>query len=614
MKNKRFVQHTEKLITVLFCAFLFGFFAFFYNNHLHFVEQNQLFLLTVDYFISEIGFPGGFSGYLGGFLTQFYFLSLVGPLIITLLLFGIQQTTRYILSATNGNDSFFPISFFPALFSGMILCDEFYPISAIVGFLIALLFGLLYLSIKKSWYRFVVGILSIPFVYWLTGGAFIMLLSVILVYEIIVLRRLKKMAGSTKISQVADIERLTAWHLTVYIAEVAVIPVIVNAFLILQPLMLGYVSEFYYDLHTVLPANILVLFALPAVLLILISFLPAKIKAFKAALWIQMTTIIIAGYLGFKLMTNFAAEEIFTYDYLVRNQRWADVIAFAEKKPPRNNLSLALLNLALAKTDKMGEDMFNFEQNGIEGLFLPKANEYFASMIRSDIFFQLGLINASQECAFERMETNPNLNKSVRSIVRLTETNLLNGQYEVALKYVKLLKNTVFYREWASDVEKYLFNEDMINKHPVWGERRKLMIREDFFFKVQNGESTLNMLHILLSENQQNRIAFEYLMSYYLINKDILNILNCISIMDKLCYPSIPDLYQEATILVIGLTSENQKTGIPLVVSKYINARMKRYTNIYRSHNNPQAFLRKEFSGTYWYYFHFKPIEINSEE
>lgn len=614
MENKRFVQHTEKLITALFCAFLFGFYAFFYNNHLHFVEQNQLFQLTVDHFISEIGFPGGFSGYLGGFLTQFYFLSLVGPLIITLLLFGIQQTTRHILSAANGNDLFFPLSFSPALFCGMILCDEFYPISAIIGFLIALLFGLLYLFIKKSWCRFVIGTLSIPFVYWLTGGAFIMLLTVILVYEIIVIRRLKKMSENTEIDRAVNLERLTIWHLTVYIAEVAIIPLIVNAFLILQPLMLGYVSEFYYDLHTVLPANILVLFALPATLLILISFLPAKIKAFKAAIWIQMTTIVIAGFFGFKLLTNFAAEEIFTYDYLVRNQRWADVIAFAEKKPPRNNLSLAMLNLALAKTDKMGEDLFNFEQNGNEGLFLPKADEYFASMIRSDIFFQLGLINASQECAFERMETNPNLNKPVRSIVRLTETNLLNGQYEVAMKYAKLLKNTVFYRDWASDVEKCLFNEDMINKHPVWGERRKLMIKKDFFFKVQNDESSLNMLHILMIENQHNRIAFEYLMSYYLINKDILNILNCISIMDKLGYQTIPDLYQEATILVIGLTSENQKTGIPLIVSKYINERMKRYTNIYRSHNNPQEFLKKDFSGTYWYYFHFKPIEIFSEE
>jgi hypothetical protein len=612
MEYKRFVQYTEKLFTALFCGFIFVFYALFYNNHLHFVEQNQLFLLTGDYFISEIGFPGGFSGYIGGFLTQFYFVSLAGPLIITLLLFGIQLTTRHILLAANGNDSLFPLSFFPALFAGMLLCDEFYPLSAIVGFLIALLFGFIYLSMKKSRYRFVAGALFIPFVYWLTGGAYIMLLSVILVFEIFVRRRFKKMPGNTKKSEIADPGKLSVWHFSVYIAEAALIPLLVKGFLILQPLMLSYISEFYYDLHTVLPASILVLFALPASLLIVISFLPVKIKAYNAAIWTQMTTIFIAGYFGFRLLSNFAAEEIFTYDYLVRNQRWTDIISIAEKKPPRNNLSLAMLNLSLAKTGKMGDDMFNFEQNGIEGLFLPEADEYFASMIRSDIFFQLRLINASQECAFERMETNPSLNKPVRSIVRLTETNLLNGQYEVAMKYIKLLKNTTFYHDWAIDTERFLYNEDLINNHPVWGEQRKLMIKEDFFFKVQNRESTLNMLNILINENQQNRIAFEYLMSSYLINKDILNIMNCISIIDKLDYRPVPDLYQEVILLVSGLTSQNQTTDIHLKVSDYTKERMKRYTNIYMSTNKPQEFLKKGFSGTYWYYFHFKPIDINS--
>ena len=72
-------------------AYLF-FFVFFYNNHLHFKEQAQFFHLTGDYFVSKMSCPGGFSGYLGEFLTQFYFLSLAGPFIITLLLLVIQQT------------------------------------------------------------------------------------------------------------------------------------------------------------------------------------------------------------------------------------------------------------------------------------------------------------------------------------------------------------------------------------------------------------------------------------------------------------------------------------------------------------------------------------------
>ncbi|MFA5818447.1 MAG: DUF6057 family protein [Bacteroidales bacterium] len=614
MENKRFVQYNEKLFTGFFCAGIFIFFAFFYNNHLHFVEQSQLFLLTGDYFLSKMSFPGGFSGYLGGFLMQFYFLSLAGPFIITLLLFGIQQTTRHILSVVNGNISFFPLSFLPALNAALILCDEFYPLSAIVGFLIALLLGWLYITIKKNKYRFIAGTLLIPLTYWLTGGSFLMLLAVILVFEILVVLRLQKKEGKAKKSEIADLGRLKAWHLAVYLVVAAGVPLLVMAFLILQPLMLTFISEFYYDLRTVFPLALIIFFALPAALLIVICFLPAKEKLYHAAIYFQITGVIVAGYFGFILWANFIAEEIFTYDYLARNERWVDVISFAEKKPPKNNLSLAMLNLSLAKTGKMGDRMFNIEQNGVDGLFLPFATDYFAPMMRSEIFFQLGMINASQECAFESMETTPNLNKSVRSIKRLAETNLINGHYEVAKKYIKLLKNTTFYRKWAKDTEKYLYNEDMINKHPVWGEMRMRMIKKNYFFKVQNMESTLNMLYILLSENPQNRIAFEYLMAYYLINKDLLNLMNCLPMMDKLNYSEIPISYQEAIMLVIGLTPKNQMSDIPLNVSEYTKTRMKTYTNIYTAYQNPQEFLRKRFSGTYWYYFHFKTIEINNEK
>ncbi|MBE3087322.1 MAG: hypothetical protein IMZ64_14030, partial [Bacteroidetes bacterium] len=119
MENKRLVQYTEYLFTGFFCAGIFVFFAFFYNNHLHFEEQVQLFLLTDDYFLLKMSYPGGFSGYLGGFLTQFYYLSLVGPLILTLLIFAIQQLTKHILFTINQNRSFFPLSFLPALNAAM---------------------------------------------------------------------------------------------------------------------------------------------------------------------------------------------------------------------------------------------------------------------------------------------------------------------------------------------------------------------------------------------------------------------------------------------------------------------------------------------------------------
>ena len=191
-----------------------------------------------------------------------------------------------------------------------------------------------------------------------------------------------------------------------------------------------------------------------------------------------MALFLVLCFFGFKSFANFEAEEIMTYDFLARNGNWNDVVKYAEKKPPRNFLSLAMLNLSLAKTGQLGNRMFSYDQHGINGLFLPFNKEYVAPLMGSEIFYHLGLTNASQEYAFESMETIPNMGKSARVIKRLAETNLINGQYKVSEKYLKLLEKTIFYRKWAKDAMTFLYNEEKINNDPEWGEKRKFMVQE----------------------------------------------------------------------------------------------------------------------------------------
>jgi hypothetical protein len=165
MEKVKVVKYAEYLFSGIFFAGIFVFFAFFYNSHLHFEEQFQLFLLTGDYFTAKMGYPGGFSGWTGGFLTQFYYLSLAGPLIIAGLLFVLQQIMKRILYKVNSGAVLFPVSFIPSLLAGVILCNEFYPLSAITGFLLAMLAGLTYVSIKTDRTRFVTGLILIPLIY-----------------------------------------------------------------------------------------------------------------------------------------------------------------------------------------------------------------------------------------------------------------------------------------------------------------------------------------------------------------------------------------------------------------------------------------------------------------
>jgi hypothetical protein len=229
----------------------------------------------------------------------------------------------------------------------------------------------------------------------------------------------------------------------------------------------------------------------------------------------------------------------------------------------------------------------------------------------NEILYHLGLTNASQEYAFESMETIPSMGKSARVIKRLAETNLINGQYKVSEKYLKLLKKTIFYRKWAKNAMTVLNNEEKINNDPDWGEKRKFMVRNDYFFHIKNIEAVLNRM---VKEHPDNKMAFEYLMAFYMINKDMRNFINLIPVMEKMGYSKVPDSYQEAILYIIGLNNEDPMTNSPAYVSQNTKLRMKAYADIYTKYPDARKRLEKKYAGTYWFYLHFEEVELSSSE
>jgi Family of unknown function (DUF6057) len=608
MDSKKVVKYSEYLFSGVFFAGIFIFFTFFYNSHLHFVEQFQLFLLTGDSFTSKLGYPGGFSGWIGGFLTQFYYLTSAGPFIITGLLFVLQQVMKGILRKVTSGPFLFPFSFIPSLLAGMILCNEFYPLSSITGFILGMLAGLVYVRTKSDKTRFITGLILIPLTYWLAGGSFISLLLLMLVYELLLYLISRKKKGNGK--NTANSSDLRGWYFISYIIIAAAIPLLVRQYIVLQPIIVTFMSEFYYNIVTIFPTAVLVLFLLPP-LLLMVHFISLKEKHLNRSLVLQIAVFTVLCWFGFKSFANFEAEEIMTYDHLARNERWIDIMKYAERNPPRNYLSLAMLNLSLAKTGQLGNRMFTYDQHGVNGLFLPFNREYVTAIMGNEILYQLGLTNASQEYAFESMETIPNMGKSSRVIKRLAETNLINGQYKVSEKYLKILEKTIFYRKWAKTTLTVLNNEEKINDDPDWAEKRKFSVKNDYFFHIKNIEAVLNRM---VKEHPDNKIAFEYLIAFYMINKDMRNFINLIPAMEKMGYSKVPVSYQEAVMYIIGLNNEDPIANSPSYVSQDTKLRMKAYADIYTRYPDPREQLVKRFAGTYWFYLHFEEVEFSSAE
>jgi len=601
-RDLRLFLNAELISSLAFGIAVFTFFAFFYDHHLLFTEQLQLFLLTDDFFLEKLKLPGGFNGYIGGFLTQFYHLPLFGALIITLLLVTIQLITKYLLSRINPYKSLYPLTFLPALIPGFILCSELFPLSAITGFAGALLAGLFYTKIRNKKHRFLSGLLLIPVVYYLMGGAYLTLILIIMVFELVPIPDSeKKTTGKITVST-NSINKINPWLLPVYFAVSAGFPLIIMQYIIFQPVKLAFMSEVYHNIPDKIPWILPVLFAIPAFLMAISSRIPSGFPSRKYSLFVQITILLLTCFYGFKVWVDLDAEEIMTYDYLAKNQKWKELISHAEKNYPRNFLSLAMFNLSLAKTSQMGDKLFNYEQHGTEGLFLPFNKEFITPMMGNEIFYHLGLINASQQYAFESMEVMPNMEKTVRTIKRLAETNLINGHYEVAEKYLKLLEKTLFYRKWAAGSRQYLYNEKMISNHPDWGEKRKLLVREDFFFHIEDIES---ILHRLLRDNPNNRIAFEYLAAWHLMNRELDKFVNLLPVMEKQNYRELPLSYQEAILFFMSLTNSDPLSGSRFKISKSVMSGMDGYAKIYLNNSDARELLYSNYSGTYWYYFHY---------
>jgi hypothetical protein len=63
---------------------------------------------------------------------------------------------------------------------------------------------------------------------------------------------------------------------------------------------------------------------------------------------------------------------------------------------------------------------------------------------------------------------------SGRSLRRLTETALITEQYEVVRKYASLLSHTVYYRDFALQMEEMVVHPELGQEHPFYGRLQKI--------------------------------------------------------------------------------------------------------------------------------------------
>ncbi len=242
-----------------------------------------------------------------------------------------------------------------------------------------------------------------------------------------------------------------------------------------------------------------------------------NIKAFKTIQILQIILIFAFGYSTYKLVYNPKDETFKQFTYYLRMHKWDNIIQLGNNTEMSNYLYQICLNMALAEKGELAEHLLDYQQGGLASIYLSdQISSPNVAMIVSDEYLSMGCIAMSQRWAFEANESMDN--NSAYAFERLAQTNIIFEAYKVADKYLSILDNTLFYKNWAESQRKFLYNDKAVEKDSFLGLKRKCIFPENCF----GGQYGIdNDLKHIIDYNPGHKATIQYLGSMYILINDI---------------------------------------------------------------------------------------------
>lgn len=538
MKNLM-IKTWKPLLSLLFGVAVVIFWAVPFVGGLCFQEQYQMFLFDTGYFLERIVLPGGLADYISEFLVQFYYMPVLGGAIIALLLMGIQAAVWGLMKQYGARHDFpgYLLSFLPSIALWCAMGDQNVLLSFVVALFGALVIGWIHNRFHNRLVKVVFELVSTALVYWFLG-------PVVFLYAAL-------MIGDTLKNAKQKDSILSGIGYSVCILVLTIAWILLTTQILQYPLYRILAGLNYYRYPgaiSPLPFVVMVW----AVVIPFLGMIPChrkslqKLQQSKVVIVLSYVLVIVASWFGIKASFDEMTYDLIDYDFLVRTEQWDKIIEKAEKKPATTPLSVSCVNLALSQKGVLADRLFEFYQNGGEGLFPTFTRDMTSPVSTAEIFFRLGMVNDAERYMFEAQEAIPNYRKSARLTRRIIECEIINGNYQVAAKLLRRLQKTLFYSNWANQTMALLGNEKAINQHPIYGKLRKYREKkQDFLFSDREMDQ---MLGLLFLNDNHNRMAYEYLMCYELLQRDMEKFMQYYPLGRFVGYDHIPRTFQEILI------------------------------------------------------------------
>ena len=566
---------------------VYVFYAFVYGATLRYSEQYQLFQSTADYLAHLLARPGGLAMYIGRFLTQFFIAPPIGAFFVSLLATAVFACVTMLLKSNRYRWQLaMVVTALPicALLDRQSLFNG--PVCMLIGCTILLVFS----KIKQNKLAAILLPILTFATYWIAGGL-----------------------PATFVAGYCFCSSIVGKHnnKTLFISSLTALLIVVASPFVARQLFgvqlnptRAFLGADYSRLVVYSPKLLIAATILIAILPLLDNFLNNKLlnlanklksKFLQPSLTCWIFAVFAVGLI-FTRMVNFKANRRCEIDFCARTQDWKRIIKIAEKNPPTDDISIAYVNLALTETNRLGDKMFSYEQIGPTGLIPDFEIDDDIPMVLSEIYYHLGLTNFAERFAFEAAKASPDYQESARAVKRLAETSIIKGNYPLARKYLTMLCNTTFYVRWAQKSLR-LIDSGRTDENAEWARMRNLRITEDYYYVEKEKDM---MLHKVLAANPSNRIAYEYLMTYYLLNKDLESFMQYADFGGRFYGIAYPRAFREAAIFHLRMTNPDAVkdfgTADRQMLDQFYN-----FGKIYNT-NRHDARLAARFGDTYWYY------------
>ena len=591
MKNLM-IKTWKPLLSLLFGVAVVIFWAVPFVGGLCFQEQYQMFLFDTGYFLERIVLPGGLADYISEFLVQFYYMPVLGGAIIALLLMGIQAAVWGLMKQYGARHDFpgYLLSFLPSIALWCAMGDQNVLLSFVVALFGALVIGWIHNRFHNRLVKVVFELVSTALVYWFLG-------PVVFLYAALMIGDTLKNA-----KQKGNVLSGIGYSAVILILTIAWI--LLTTQTLQYPLYRIFAGLNYYRYPgTISPLPFVVM--VWAVVIPFLGMIPCRRKSLqklqqsKVVIVLSYVLVIVASWFGIKVSFDEMTYELIDYDFLVRTEQWDKIIEKAEKKPATTPLSVSCVNLALSQKGVLADRLFEFYQNGGEGLFPTFTRDMISPVSTAEIFFRLGMVNDAERYMFEAQEAIPNYRKSARLTRRIIECEIINGNYQVAAKLLRRLQKTLFYSNWANQMMALLGNEKAINRHPVYGKLRKYREKkQDFLFSDREKDQLLGLLFL---NYNHNRMAYEYLMCYELLQRDMEKFMQYYPLGRFVGYDHIPRTFQEILIGNWMKTHSDPRTIPYSVDAQNVNNTLN-FIQLYMQNPKDPQLSQQPYVSNAWYY------------